>query len=611
MNKSVYAVGYCRFSSDNQREESIDAQKRAISKYAEENNIIILDWYLDYAQSGTTDNRKEFKRMIQDSSNKKFSLVLVHKLDRFSRDKDDSVIYKVKLRQNGVKVFSVVERFDDTPEGVLMEAVVEGICSYYSKNLSRETLKGMKENAYKAKSNGSRPPFGYKLIPRLDENKQIVYSKRGIMLHDVAIDEDNVKGAQLIFDRVLEGKMYKEIAEELKQKGYKTLNGKDFTTSTILTILRNERYIGTYVFNKYKSKNTIHGTKSRELNDESEVIKIKGGYPQIITEEKFYAVQKLLDSRIRSSPGLKEEDYILSGKIICGECGCNFVGERQRKVYKDTVTYRTYYRCKKKRVKNAIVEKINCCNTCVRRDEIESFVINKIIDVIFSDKNIDNIFDIYSKYKELEYSKNNNTDEINKRINNLNNKIYNLTQTIAKIGYNQSLANQLLIYESDKKQLEQELSKVQLTYYTGISKEKFVKSFNNIKLMIQNNELISNQKLIDMFLNKVIVYKDKVEVFLNLLPSINNQDYGLEVELNEIQNIDNEKEVDDNSSTSSFIMPTTDLMGINNLGSPCRIRTIANLEETNRVACVFLDQVRRFLKKRLRFLAALYIWLPM
>lgn len=393
-NKTIYAVGYCRFSSDNQREESIDAQKRAIMEYADKEKIVIIDWYVDSAQTGTTDNRKEFQRMILDSKNKNFSMVLVHKLDRFSRDRDDTIYYKLELKKNGVKVFSVIEQFDDSAEGVLMEAVIEGISAYFSKNLSRETLKGMRENAYNAKSNGSKPPFGYKLQPRVDKNGKIVKNKRGNMLNDIVLDEKDSVGAKLIFDRVLENVSYADICKELTAKGFKTSNGNIFTTTTLLHILRNEKYTGTYVFGKYKKKMTAKRTKSRELNDEENVIKVKGGLPKIISEEQFLAVQKLLDSRVKCTPGNRIEDYLLTGKIYCGDCGRPYVGERQRKVYKNEVIYRTYYRCTKKKVTNQIVKKFNCHNTCVRKDEIEKAVLLDIVKVIFSEKNFDLIFDL-------------------------------------------------------------------------------------------------------------------------------------------------------------------------------------------------------------------------
>ena len=71
-----------------------------------------------------------------------------HALDRFSRDKYDSVIYKRKLRANSVKIISVVENLDDSPESIMLESVIEGMAQYYSKNLAREVMKGLRESAY-------------------------------------------------------------------------------------------------------------------------------------------------------------------------------------------------------------------------------------------------------------------------------------------------------------------------------------------------------------------------------------------------------------------------------------------------------------------------------
>src|SRR5699024_7570062 len=155
------AVAYARFSSDNQREESISAQIRAINEYAKNNNILMINTYIDEARSATTDDRPQFQRMIKDSANKSFDYVIVHKLDRFSRDRYDSAIYKRTLKNNGIRVLSVLENLDSSPESIILESVLEGMSEYYSKNLAREVKKGMKENALKCKFNGGTPPLGY------------------------------------------------------------------------------------------------------------------------------------------------------------------------------------------------------------------------------------------------------------------------------------------------------------------------------------------------------------------------------------------------------------------------------------------------------------------
>lgn len=152
-------VAYARYSSDNQREESITAQLRAIHNWANSNGHIIVHEYIDEALSATTDKRPNFLKMIEDSKNANWTGVVVHKLDRFSRNRYNSAVYKKELKDNGKQLFSVLEKLDDSPESIIMEALIEGMSEYYSANLSREVKKGMNENALNCKHNGGTPPL--------------------------------------------------------------------------------------------------------------------------------------------------------------------------------------------------------------------------------------------------------------------------------------------------------------------------------------------------------------------------------------------------------------------------------------------------------------------
>lgn len=120
------AVIYARYSCDQQTEQSIDGQLRVCEEYAQRNNILILDTYIDRAMTGTNDNRPDFQRMLKDSAKKSFNFVLVYKLDRFSRNKYETAIHKKTLRDNGVKVLSAMENIPDTPEGIILESLLEG-----------------------------------------------------------------------------------------------------------------------------------------------------------------------------------------------------------------------------------------------------------------------------------------------------------------------------------------------------------------------------------------------------------------------------------------------------------------------------------------------------
>ena len=133
------AVIYARYSSDNQREESIEGQIRECTAYAEKNGITVVKHYIDRAISAKTDNRPQFQQMIKDSDKKLFDIVLVWKLDRFARNRYDSARYKTQLKKNGVKLVSATEIISEGPEGIILESVLEGYvpfigmptCQYY------------------------------------------------------------------------------------------------------------------------------------------------------------------------------------------------------------------------------------------------------------------------------------------------------------------------------------------------------------------------------------------------------------------------------------------------------------------------------------------------
>ena len=120
------AVIYARYSSDNQREASIEGQLRECMEYAAQNDITVIANYIDRALTATSDNRPDFQRMIKDSYKHCFDMIIVWKLDRFSRDRYDSANYKHILKKNGVKVVSAKENIIEGPEGIILESMLEG-----------------------------------------------------------------------------------------------------------------------------------------------------------------------------------------------------------------------------------------------------------------------------------------------------------------------------------------------------------------------------------------------------------------------------------------------------------------------------------------------------
>ena len=120
------AVIYARYSTDSQREESIEGQIRECTAYAEKNGFTVVKHYIDRAISAKTDNRPQFQQMIKDSERGIFDVIIVWKLDRFARNRYDSARYKTQLKRNGVKLVSATEVISAGPEGIILESVLEG-----------------------------------------------------------------------------------------------------------------------------------------------------------------------------------------------------------------------------------------------------------------------------------------------------------------------------------------------------------------------------------------------------------------------------------------------------------------------------------------------------
>ena len=245
------AVIYARYSSDNQREESIEGQIRECTAYAEKNGITIVKHYIDRAISAKTDNRPEFQQMIKDSDKKLFDIVLVWKLDRFARNRYDSARYKTQLKKNGVKLMSATEIISEGPEGIILESVLEGYAEYYSADLAEKVVRGQTENILKGRCNGGRGTFGY----TLDSERKF---------HIDPIASPFVLES---FTKYRDGLTMKEIRDWLNENGIKNPVGSAFTYNSVEHMLKNRRYIGELKFRDDAAMESIIA-KVMELQDQ-------------------------------------------------------------------------------------------------------------------------------------------------------------------------------------------------------------------------------------------------------------------------------------------------------------------------------------------------------
>ena len=251
---------YARYSSNAQSEQSIEGQLKACYEYAETNNYRVVAEYIDRAVSGgAVENRFEFLRMIADSEKKRFQAVLVYQLDRFARSRYDSATCKAKLKKNGVRVLSVRETISEDASGVLMEAVLEGMAEYYSKELSQKVRRGLAINAQKCLYTGNGVALGYKIVDK-----------------KFAVNEETAPIVRHIFDMFLAGHKMADIVRNLNAHNIKTSRGNPYNKNSIRRILTNKRYLGYYKYD------------GAEIAD---------GVPRIIDDVTFEKAQVLLENR--------------------------------------------------------------------------------------------------------------------------------------------------------------------------------------------------------------------------------------------------------------------------------------------------------------------------
>ncbi len=458
------AVIYARYSSDNQREESIEGQVRECLAFAERKGHTVIKTYADRALSGRkAENRPEFMQMIANSARGEFDAVIVWKIDRFSRNKYDSTRYKHTLYKNNVTLISATEPIDDTAEGQLMESIFEGFAEYYSKDLAQKTTRGMTENVLKGKFNGGPLIFGYVI----DNDRKF------------QIDPDTAPVVEDIFNRYANGESIRSIIDDLQSKGLDN-RGKPFSYNFINRMLKNRRYIGEYVFKDIVNTEAI---------------------PPIITEELFEKCQRRLEANKYKPASFRkvEDKYFLTGKIFCGCCGdtmSGVSGTGRNEIYR-------YYQC-------MTSKKHRCSKKIVQKDLIENVVTSAAMSVFKDKELIDRISDACYSLQNTESAE---LPALRKQLKQVNKEIDNVMNAI-KAGIVTKTTKSTL------ENLEQEQEKLE----TAISLEKIrrpVISKEHIKawLMKFSRTDLSNQeqkqRLIDVFVNSVHVYEDRVVVLLN------------------------------------------------------------------------------------------------
>ena len=483
IDNKIPVVAYMRYSSDNQDEKSIKYQRDAIMAFAYANNFAIVAEYVDEACTGTNDRRAGFQRLMHDArSCPKWRKILVYDLSRFARNNNDATRYLAELADLDIEVISVTQSFDDSNEGFLSRGITNLLNDYYSKNLSKHTHSGLQQRAQESKHCGGKAPLGY------------IVDNKG----DLIINEEEADLVRLIFDLYEANYSYNRMARELNNRGYKSKTGKPFTKNSFSSILTQEKYVGTYTWNKARKKSNKGTRNSHKHKPVEQQVILKDAIPAIISKEQFERVQTMIASRKNGVSSSKSRRYYLLsgiGKLKCSECGAYLVGTARRSHGKEYV----YYNCPNHKRHTCSVKEI-------RADYLNDFVVKAVVKDIYNREDLADIF--------------NSADEEN-RIKRLKDKLRGLDKASRNVlmalkdSYSSDLTKELKSISEEKEAINLEIDKLTKKQLL-MTDENRKKICYKLTRMMLSGESIEVKQYLAYVIDSIVVSNDSVELTLNI-----------------------------------------------------------------------------------------------
>ena len=461
------AVAYARYSSAGQRDVSIEQQLADIRAFAQREGYIIVHEYADHARSGFKDvsARTAFQSMISSAESGGFDTIIAWKVDRFGRNREDSAIYKGKLRRFGVRVLYAMEPIPEGSAGVLLEGMLEATAEWYSRQLSENVTRGMTDNAYKCLYNGTRI-LGYTRGPD----------------GRYAIQPDEAATVRHIFDLYRSGYSAARICRMLNDQGIRTSRGKLFHPEGLMRILTNERYTGVYIWGD---------------------IRVPDGMPAIIERSVFEEAQRMKGKTARHvEQGVV--DYLLTGKAFCGLCGAAMIGDSGTS---KNGTRHYYYTCQAHKARKG------CSKKSVSKDYLESAVVDFVLDHVLSDEQIEKTADAVMKVQaeELSHSPLASMEaewkEILTQIDNINN-------AIAHGVWNSSTSAHLKELEDQAEDLRVSVETLRYSQAQLLDRDRVLFFLHRFTKGDRNDPLL-RRHIIETFVNAVYVFDDHLDLVTN------------------------------------------------------------------------------------------------
>ena len=472
------AVAYARYSSAGQRDVSIEQQLSDIRAFASREGYTIVHEYADHARSGFKDvtARTQFQSMIAAAESGSYDTIIAWKVDRFGRNREDSAIYKGKLRRFGVRVLYAMEPIPEGSAGVLLEGMLEATAEWYSRQLSENVTRGMTDNAYKCLYNGTRI-LGYTRGPD----------------GRYALHPDEAATVRHIFDLYRSGFSAARICRRLNDQGIRTSRGKKFAPEGLMRIITNERYTGVYIWGS---------------------IRVPDGMPAIISKPDFEEAQRM---RTKTARHVEQGavDFLLTGRAFCGHCGAAMIGDSGTS--KSGIRH-YYYSCQAHKARKG------CDKKSVSKDYLESAVVDFILDHVLADEQIEKTADAVMAL-QAEEAKHSPLAAMEAEHAKILKQIDNINDAIAAGIWNASTSARLKSLEDQAEDLRVSVETLRYSQAQLLDRDRVLFFLRRFTKGDRNDPLL-RRHVIETFVNAVYVYDDHLKLVINNVEG--NQRFPLE-----------------------------------------------------------------------------------
>lgn len=445
-------ASYARFSSHNQRSESIEIQEDNNLAYCAINDLDVVAMYADEAKTGRTTSRADFQRMVADAKTGLFDFVVIYKVARIMRNRDEMALLRITLRKYGVEILYSGEDIGKGSDGILQLGLKEVLAEWESAQLGERILDGIQKNAEKCMANGNAM-YGWDIVNgyyEVNELEAAVLRRAKSMLSN--------------------GNTVAEIVRALE--GHKTKRGGPITHNILTKMLKRKQNAGVYSYAGHEKD---------------------GGMPALWTMEEQRMIWKILgdDTRPRKKAG--SADFLLTGKLWCGACDTPMTGtsgtSKSGNVY-------YYYKDKKG------------CGRQVRKDIIEDNVADAVKDALSSEANREKIADLMCEFSESE-DPTPQSDVIQAEIKEIQNSYTNILKAIEQGVIPPGAKERIADLQAQEETLREELKVAESLEALTIDRDRILFWLENIAATTDTKTLI------DVFVSKVVLIDDDLHIVMH------------------------------------------------------------------------------------------------